>query len=89
MKNLPHYEEWLAQYYFPQGDHSDTAKDFLLAMLPFLALGALQDGIYWICDHPNNSTSIMLQIFSLNMNNGQLRQGSKLNPSKQPWKSHT
>ena len=30
-------------------DFSDIAEDFLLAsMLPFLALVALQDGIYWI-----------------------------------------
>jgi hypothetical protein len=58
---FPRYDEWLAQYNSPQGDHSDAAKDFLLETLPFLALVTLQDGIYWIRDHPNNSASVMLR----------------------------
>ena len=55
------YDEWIAQHNSPQGDHSDAAKDFLFVTLPFLALVALQDGIYWIRDHPNNSASVMLR----------------------------
>jgi hypothetical protein len=60
-KVFPRYDEWLAQYNSPQGDHSDAAKDFLLETLPYLALVTLQDGIYWLRDHPNNSATIMLR----------------------------
>lgn len=55
------YEKWVKQYNAPQGDHSQAANDFLFETLPFLALVALQDGIYWIRDYPNNTASVMLR----------------------------
>jgi hypothetical protein len=60
-KTFPRYDEWIEQYNSPQGDHSEAARDFLLGTLPFLALVALQDGIYWIRDFPNNSASVIIQ----------------------------
>lgn len=50
------WDERLSQY----GDTSDAAQDFLNETLPFLALVAIQDGIYWIHDFPNHEVSIML-----------------------------
>ena len=58
---FPKYEQWVEQSNSPQGDHGLAAKDFLFVMLPFLALVALQDGIYWIRDYPNNTASVMLR----------------------------
>ena len=58
---FPQYDTWVQQYFSPQGDHSVAAKNFLEETLPFLAVVALQDGIYWIKDYPNNSAAIMLK----------------------------
>ena len=58
---FPRYNQWIQQQQSPQGDHSEAAKNFLHKTLPFLALVALQDGIYWIRDYPNNSASIILR----------------------------
>jgi hypothetical protein len=58
---FPRYNQWILQQQSPDGDDSDAAKNFLYETLPFLALVALQDGIYWIRDYPNNSASIMLR----------------------------
>jgi hypothetical protein len=58
---LSQYDQWVEQYHSPQGDRSQAAKDFRFATLPFLALIARQDGIYWIRDYPNNTASVMLR----------------------------
>jgi len=58
---FPKYNTWIHQYQSPDGDHSDAAKNFLLETLPFLAMVAIQDGIYWIKEYPNNSASVMLK----------------------------
>jgi hypothetical protein len=58
---FPRYDQWVAQQQSPFGDNSMAASNFLYQTLPFLALVALQDGIYWIRDYPNNSASRMLR----------------------------
>jgi hypothetical protein len=58
---FPQYKTWVQQYLSPDGDHSKAAKNFLEELLPFLAIVALQDGIYWIKEYPNNSASIILK----------------------------
>jgi hypothetical protein len=82
---FPRYEQWVEQYNSPQGDHGQAAKDFLFETLPFLALVALQDGIYWIQDNPNNTASVML-CNSFPKYEQWVAEARKAN--KQLWKSH-
>lgn len=58
---FPRIHEWRAQAASPHGDHTGTAANFLHETLPFLALCAFQDGIFWTSDFPNNSASIILR----------------------------
>lgn len=58
---FPRIQQWRAQQAAPDGDKTRLAKDFLYDTLPFLALTAFQDGIYWIRDFPNHEVSIMLR----------------------------
>ena len=58
---FPRINEWRQQCRDPvRGDHSEAAKNFLWGTLPFLALVAFQDGIYWIKDFPDHEASRLL-----------------------------
>lgn len=58
---FPHYMQWVEQQMSPFGDKTKACENFLYKLLPFLAIVALQDGIYWIRDYPNNSASMILR----------------------------
>lgn len=50
----------MQEFSSPSGDHCKAAESFLLKVLPFLAKVIIQDGIYWIHHHPQNSASQIL-----------------------------
>ena len=57
---FPKIDVWRDEYYSPEGDKSEAAKNFLFGVLPFLAQVIVQDGIYWIRDYPNHEISRLL-----------------------------
>jgi len=57
---FPPYSRWLQEFSSPSGDHCKAAESFLTKVLPFLAKVIIQDGIYWIHKHPQNSASQIL-----------------------------
>jgi hypothetical protein len=58
---FPRIGEWREQCLDPvRGDNSEAAKNFIWGTLPFLALVAFQDGIYWIKDFPEHEASHLL-----------------------------
>jgi hypothetical protein len=58
---FPLINEWRAQWHDARrGDHSAAGRNFLWGTLPYLALVAFQDGIYWINDFPQHEASRML-----------------------------
>ena len=57
---FPHIGQWLAQYLSPSGDHSEAAKNFLFETLPYLAITAIQDGIFWLRDFPGHDVTRLL-----------------------------
>jgi hypothetical protein len=58
---FPLINEWRAQWHDARrGDLSEAGRNFLWGTLPYLALVAFQDGIYWINDFPQHEASRML-----------------------------
>jgi hypothetical protein len=58
---FPRIDEWRAQYQDRRrSDHSEAGKNFLWGTLPYLAMVAFQDGIYWIKDFPDHEASRLL-----------------------------
>ena len=57
---FPKIDIWRDQYFSPEGDKSEAAKNFLFGVLPFLAQVVVQDGIYWIRDYPDHEISKLL-----------------------------
>jgi Centromere DNA-binding protein complex CBF3 subunit, domain 2 len=57
---FPRIRVWREQQSGPHGDTSEAAKNFLYETLPYLAVTAVQDGIYWIVDFPTHEASLFL-----------------------------
>ncbi len=58
---FPRINEWRAQYQDRRrSDHSEAGRNFLWGTLPYLAMVAFQDGIYWIKDYPDHEASRLL-----------------------------
>lgn len=57
---FPRIGHWRAQYHSPSGDHSEAANNFLFYTLPYLAVTAIQDGIYWLRDLPRHEATRLL-----------------------------
>lgn len=59
---FPRYAVWLYQVDgLPSGDHSKAARNFVKYTLPYLALVAIQDGIYWVNKFPTHEISLLLK----------------------------
>lgn len=48
------YLEWVADQSSPEGDKSSAASHFLMQLIPYFTQVAIQDGIYWTHNFPNN-----------------------------------
>ena len=60
---LPDLTEWKRQSWMPQvGDKSECCRNFLYDLLPFLVKVIVQDGIYFIMDHPHHELSLYLKV---------------------------
>jgi hypothetical protein len=58
---FPLINDWREQYKDrTRSDHSEAGRNFLWGTLPYLALVAFQDGIYWIKDFPQHEASRLL-----------------------------
>ena len=57
---FPRIGQWRAQYHSPSGDHSEAASNFLFQTLPYLAITAIQDGIFWLRDLPGHDVTRLL-----------------------------
>ena len=53
----PHILEWRQQSEGPGGDKTSTARNFLFETLPYLAVVAIQDGIFWIRQFPDHEVT--------------------------------
>ena len=58
---LPELEDWTSQAKGRGGDHSQAADNFLNHVIPFLLEVLIQDGIYFIMDHPDHPMSETLK----------------------------
>jgi hypothetical protein len=59
---FPDIDTWKAQIESDDGDKCTGARHFVDKVIPFLSEVILQDGIYWIKNHPNNNASRLLQV---------------------------
>jgi hypothetical protein len=58
---FPRIHVWRRQWHDARrGDHSEAGRNFLWGTLPYLAVVAFQDGIYWINDFPQHEASRLL-----------------------------
>lgn len=58
---FPEHDNWCTQAQGRDGDKSEACQDFLGRTIPFLAIVAVQDGIYFIHLFPNHEVSLMLK----------------------------
>jgi hypothetical protein len=59
---FPNIHRWRDQLQSPTGDkvRAQSATHFLYKILPFLAEVCIQDGIYWVKDFPQNTSTMLL-----------------------------
>jgi hypothetical protein len=57
---FPLRRRWIEQQAGPRGDKTRAAHAFLHELLPFLAMVAFQDGVFWIHEYPNHEASRLL-----------------------------
>jgi hypothetical protein len=55
-----HYDSWLEQLRSPSGDKHESAKNFLLVLIPHLTRVVFQDAPYWLKYFPNSTWSRFL-----------------------------
>lgn len=57
---FPQREGWKQELESADGDKWESAKHFLDKVLPFFADVMIQDGIYWVQNHPNNDAKVLM-----------------------------